>query len=108
MSEKSLTDLTSALLELRLEAPKIPIDGADILNSLLDLCRSLLAVLLSKLLHCEPDIAYRSIQWPNNLSSGDLTVTLPKLRPGVKPNDYVSELMQEVSIMFRLVNSMQR
>ncbi|KAF1950724.1 arginyl-tRNA synthetase [Byssothecium circinans] len=95
MAAPSLSDLEADLQGLSLGAPTALFDGVDILNNPLNLSRVLLAEILSSLLDCEPDAAYRSIQWPNNLSSGDLTVTLPKLRPGVKPNDYTPDLMKK-------------
>ncbi|KAF1971521.1 Nucleotidylyl transferase [Bimuria novae-zelandiae CBS 107.79] len=68
---------------------------ADILHNPLDVCRSYLAELLCNLVGCEPDLAYRSIQWPNNIFNGDLTVTLPKLCPGVKPSELAPDLLKK-------------
>lgn len=62
----------------------------------LDLCRSVLAELLAELVDCNAQTAYRSIQWPNNIFNGDLSVTVPKLCPGRKPAELSSQLVDKV------------
>ncbi|KAL1646663.1 hypothetical protein SLS61_007737 [Didymella pomorum] len=61
----------------------------------LDLCRSVLAELLAELVDCNAQTAYRSIQWPNNIFNGDLSVTVPKLCPGRKPAELSSQLVDK-------------
>jgi hypothetical protein len=71
------------------------VDAAPMSNPL-DLCRSVLAELLAELVHCDVQTAYRSIQWPNNIFNGDLSVTVPKLCPGRKPTELSSQLVDKV------------
>lgn len=72
--------------------------GADLLRNPLDLCRTTLAELLSELTQCEVQVAYNSIQWPNNIFNGDLSVTIPKLCPGRKPAEASAHLVDTVRI----------
>jgi arginyl-tRNA synthetase len=72
---------------------------ADIQNSLMDVYLSYLAGILVQLTECEPQVAYESIQWPNDL--GDLVVVLPRLRlKDVKPSDLAVELKTKASVIF--------
>jgi arginyl-tRNA synthetase len=96
ITTSSLAELEIALHELSLAIPVPQYDEADVLDNPLSLCRSYLADLLQRIIGCEPEVAYRSIHWPNNIFNGDLTVTLPKLCPGVKPNEFVPELLKKV------------
>ncbi|KAJ4301026.1 hypothetical protein N0V90_003115 [Kalmusia sp. IMI 367209] len=95
MATRDLTGLEAALQSVSFEASIQQHNDADVLNNPLDLCRSLLAELLSELIECEPSVAYRSIHWPNNIFNGDLTVTLPKLRSGSKPNEFGLEIRKK-------------
>ncbi|CAI6341665.1 unnamed protein product [Periconia digitata] len=95
MTTSSAAGIQDILLGLTLDAPNSDLHDCHILTNPLDLCRLLLAQLLAEILGCEPEEAYRAIQWPNNIFNGDLTVTLPKLRPGVKPAEFVPELMKK-------------
>lgn len=58
------------------EIPSFPL--ADDKNSPMDIYVSYLAEILVQLTECVPQVAYQSIQWPNDL--GDLVVVLPRLR----------------------------
>jgi arginyl-tRNA synthetase len=69
---------------------------AKFLANPLDICRSSLAELLSSLMSCDLDEAYKSIQWPNNIFNGDLSVTVPRLQPGCKPTELSAELVDKV------------
>jgi len=71
------------------------IDASGLANPL-DICRASLADILSKIIDCDRDDAYKAVQWPNNIFNGDLSVTLPRLRPGCKPNELSSELVDKV------------
>jgi arginyl-tRNA synthetase len=62
----------------------------------LDVCRAHLTKLLVDIVNCSEDDAEKSIQWPNNIFSGDLAVILPKLRPGVKADQLAMEIMEKV------------
>ncbi|KAF5850298.1 hypothetical protein GGP41_002523 [Bipolaris sorokiniana] len=39
--------------------------------------------------------AFKSIQWPNNIFNGELSVTIPSLRPGSKPDELSGELVNK-------------
>lgn len=98
MATDSVAGLHDTLLRLSLDQSETALNDSHVLDNPLDLCRSLLAQLLANILECEPQDAYRCIQWPNNLFNGDLTVTLPKLRPGIKPSDFAPDLMKKVRL----------
>ncbi|KAH6000654.1 arginine--tRNA (Arg) ligase [Parastagonospora nodorum] len=72
--------------------------GSGAANALiypLDVCRAHLTKLLVDIVNCSEDDAEKSIQWPNNIFSGDLAVILPKLRPGVKADQLAVEIMEK-------------
>ncbi|KAF1838671.1 arginyl-tRNA synthetase [Decorospora gaudefroyi] len=81
---------------LSLHVPIPDIEPAEVLANPLDVWRTYLAQILAEIASCDIDVAYKSIQWPNNISNGDLAVILPKLRPGVKADALAFELMEKV------------
>jgi arginyl-tRNA synthetase len=88
--------LTRLLKGLSISEPGTELVGASVLTNPLDLCRSTLADLLATLVKCDTQSAYNSIQWPNNIFNGDLSVTVPKLCPGRKPAELSSQLVDHV------------
>ena len=88
--------LTQLLESLSISAPTSEVVEATILSNPLDLCRTTLAELLSGLVDCDVQAAWRSIQWPNNIFNGDVSVTVPKLCPGRKPAELASQLVDKV------------
>jgi arginyl-tRNA synthetase len=74
------------------------IQDVSVLTNPLDVWRSVLATLLAGLVNAEVFHAYKSIQWPNNIFNGDLSVTLPRLRPGCKATELSSELVDKVCL----------
>jgi arginyl-tRNA synthetase len=97
MSTTETDGLAQLLQDLSVAYPSAePVTELDILSNPLDICRATLAELLSKIVGCDVDDAYKSIQWPNNIFNGDLSVTLPRLSPGRKPNELSSELIDKV------------
>jgi len=96
MEASNLEGLRNALSKLSVENEIPQYDEADNLHNPLDVCRSYLADLLCSLVSCEPNVAYRSIQCPYDITKGDFTVTLPRLRPGERIDDWVPGLMEKV------------
>ncbi|KAJ4380084.1 hypothetical protein N0V86_004393 [Didymella sp. IMI 355093] len=83
-----------SLLEgLSIFAPILEGVEAAVLSNPLDLCRTTLAEVLAGIVDCDARAAYKSIQWPNNIFNGDLSVTVPKLCPGRKPAEVSSQLV---------------
>jgi hypothetical protein len=75
--------------------PSFPL--ADTQNNPLGIYLSYLADTLVELAECEPQVAYESIQWPNEL--GDLAVVLPRLRlQDVKLEELAADLTQRVGV----------
>jgi arginyl-tRNA synthetase len=91
------SDGLQALLEgIGIERPIPSFPQADVRNSPMGIYISYLADILVQLTECEPQVAYESIQLPNDF--GDLVVVLPRLRlKDVSPNDLAIELKQRVS-----------
>jgi arginyl-tRNA synthetase len=75
--------------------------NASVLANPIDILRVSLARLLIRLVDCKADDAYKSVQWPNDINNGDLSITLPRLRPGSKPKEISSELMDKVNYLKR-------
>ena len=98
MDTFDLLGLQSVLKAISLEEEIPKYDEADIFSNPLDICRSYLAGLLCSLVGCEPNVAYRSIQCPNDITKGDFTVALPRLRPGEKTSDWTPDLMENVCL----------
>ena len=96
MSTLEHAGLVQLLERLSISTPIPQVMNAAVLSNLLDLCRTTLAELLSGLVDCDLETAYRSIQWPNNIFNGDLSVTVPKLCPGRKPTELSSQLVDKV------------
>lgn len=88
--------LTKLLNDLSITVPTSDLAEATSLDNPLDLCRITLAELLAGIVECNVQTAYKSIQWPNNISNGDLSVTVPKLCPGQKPAEVSSQLVDKV------------
>ena len=97
MSTLTINSLEALLERLGLKTPIPEYPMGDILCSPLDIGRNYISDILSSLLDCESTIAYNAIQWPNNLSNGDLSVTLPKLGQSAEPDDLAMDLMRRVS-----------
>ncbi|KAF2630857.1 arginyl-tRNA synthetase [Macroventuria anomochaeta] len=95
MTTLNQVGLTQLLESLSISAPTLKVVDATILSNPLDLCRTTLAELLSGLVDCDVQTAYKSIQWPNNIFNGDLSVTVPKLCPGRKPAELSSQLVDK-------------
>jgi arginyl-tRNA synthetase len=104
MSTIALSGLAQLLESLSVSNPTSQVNGAEVLFNPLDICRSSLATLLANILGCEIHGAYRSIQWPNNIFNGDLSVTLPKLDPSRKPTELSSELIDKVRYILQRYN----
>ncbi|KAF1929713.1 Nucleotidylyl transferase [Didymella exigua CBS 183.55] len=80
--------LTKLFKSLSLSSRALGDVGATVLSNPLDLCRTSLAELLAVIVGCDIQVAFRSIQWPNNIFNGDLSVTIPKLCPGRRPAEF--------------------
>lgn len=96
MTTLGVAGLRQLIEGLSIAAPVSDFADAAVLSNPLDLCRATLAELLAGLVDCNVPTAYRSIQWPNNIFNGDLSVTIPKLRPGCKPAELSSQLVDKV------------
>jgi arginyl-tRNA synthetase len=90
------SDGLQALLEgIGVERPIPSFPQADVQNSPMDIYKSYLAEILVQLTECDAQVAYESIQLPNDF--GDLVVVLPRLRiKDVIPNDLGIDLKQRV------------
>lgn len=90
MSTLTLDGL-SALLAGMGASPIPPVHESlpiHMLSRPIDIYRVYLAEILAKLADCEVTLAYDSIQSPNTLPHGDLTLPVPRLRlKGKKPGD---------------------
>lgn len=96
MTTFGIAELETSLATLQLSASRAVIESDDVVINPLDLCRRLLAEILSQAVDGSPEAAYKAIQWPNNIYNGDLSVVLPKLRPGSKAAELAIELLQKV------------
>ncbi|OCT47696.1 Arginine--tRNA ligase, cytoplasmic [Cladophialophora carrionii] len=79
---------------LGVEDPGNSFPSADVLTRPLDIYRAHLAEVLVKLTGCEPQVAYDSIQEPNDY--GDLEVVVPRLRlKGSDPKELALSLAEK-------------
>ncbi|KAH8692865.1 hypothetical protein BGW36DRAFT_430610 [Talaromyces proteolyticus] len=79
MTTLTLPELEAHLGGLGMNIPIPKFQAVEVLNRPLDIARAYLTDILSNLAECDPDVAYKSIYWPNNIFNGDLVVILPKL-----------------------------
>jgi arginyl-tRNA synthetase len=96
MTTLEVDRLVNLLGNLSVSKVSTDIPELSILSNPLDVWRSALATILAGLLDSEVTETYKSIQWPNNIFNGDLSVTLPKLRPGCKAAELSFEIMDKV------------
>lgn len=96
MTTSTVTDLEALLAQLGVKVPIPQFPAADVLKCPLDIGRSYLADFFCSLLECDPEVAYKSIHWPNDISSGDLAVILPKLSQGGDSNAVGFDLINKV------------
>ncbi|KAI4949826.1 hypothetical protein J4E86_007781 [Alternaria arbusti] len=92
---EALEDVLSAL---NLNVPMPGVNNAEVLANPLDVYRTYLAEVLADAVGCDINVAYKSIQWPNNIFNGDLAVILPKLQPGAKAEEVAVVLMKKFPI----------
>ncbi|EMD90961.1 hypothetical protein COCC4DRAFT_22967 [Bipolaris maydis ATCC 48331] len=95
LSTLSLAGLEQWLDHISISEIDTGINEANPLFNPLDICRSSLAHALSDLVTGDVQDAFKSIQWPNNIFNGDLSVTIPRLRPGSKPDELSAELVNK-------------
>lgn len=97
MATLTLDGLEEALGSLHLDI--LPHLGcADPLERPLDIARCYLAKILAGVAEVKPELAYNSIQWPNNIFNGDLVVILPKLSHGADPEEYALQILPKVCV----------
>lgn len=95
MTTLSSDGLQALLVGVGVESPIPSFPSADIRNRPMGIYLSYLAETLVQLTECVPQVAYDSIQWPNDL--GDLVVVVPRLRvKDVSPNGLAVELKKRV------------
>ncbi|CAN9362366.1 unnamed protein product [Alternaria alternata] len=90
--------LRSLLEGLSVSDPEACSSEYKVLSNPLEIFRASLAQLLSVLTACDIQDAGKSIQWPNNIYSGDLSVTVPRLRPGCKPAEISADFPTDHSL----------
>jgi arginyl-tRNA synthetase len=96
MTTLTIPELETLLSKLGLKTPIPPFESADVLSRPLDIGRSYLADIVRGLVDSDPETAYKSIHWPNNIFNGDLAVILPKLSHGADANVLGFDLTQKV------------
>ena len=95
MTTLELSGLVTKLESLGL-GPIPQFSESHVLNKPLDVGRSYLAEILRNLTECDPNLAYKSIQVPNDIFTADLTVPLPKLSRGVYSQSFSDGLRRRV------------
>lgn len=96
MATLSTQGLEALLVGVGAESPIPLFQAADVQNSPMGIYLSYLAGILVQLTECPPQIAYESIQWPNEI--GDLVVVVPRLRlKNVNANELAVDLKKRVS-----------
>jgi arginyl-tRNA synthetase len=96
MSSFNIEGLSELLRSMSASTLSAGVQDANVLTNPLDLWRSALATILASLVDGGHSKAYRSIQWPNNIFEGDLSVTIPRLCPGCKATELSSQLVDQV------------
>jgi arginyl-tRNA synthetase len=89
--------LERKVVALGLGAPAAHASSQTFTNPL-DLFRSCLAEILVDIAECSDSDAQKAIQWPNNVFNGDLSVVLPRLKPGTKADNLAVVIMDKVNL----------
>jgi arginyl-tRNA synthetase len=93
----SLPALEAYLKELGLPIPIPAFPSTSPIHNPIDIYRSYIAAALEKLVDCDGNLLYDSLQWTSKPSQGDITLVLPRLRiKGVKLEDLGVELAAKV------------
>lgn len=95
MATRSADGLQALLGSVGADGPVPQFPLADVLTSPMTIYLSYLSDILVRLTGCEPEHAYDSIQWPNDV--GDLVVVVPRLKlKDSNSNDLAIELQKTV------------
>ena len=95
MATLTFEGIQNMLGELGVEIPILSFPQADIQNSPMGIYLSHVADILVQITDCAPQVAYDSIQWPND--SADFEVVVPRLRiQDAEPSDLAIELKHRV------------
>jgi arginyl-tRNA synthetase len=94
----TIAELEELLKGLGLQTPIPQFASSQVLSKPLDLCRSYLANLLCGLVDCNPASAYSAVQLSGDPLHGDLTVVLPRLRPGSKAGELADDILDKVCV----------
>lgn len=95
MATLSVDGLEALLGELGVDGAIPAFPQADVQNNPMGIYLSYLAEILVQLTECESQVAYDSLQWPNDI--GDLVAVLPRLRlRDVDHDGLATELRQKV------------
>jgi arginyl-tRNA synthetase len=78
MATLSSQGVQALLTEVGVESQIPSFEFTDIQNSPMSIYLSYVADILVQLTECTPQVAFESIQWPNEL--GDLVIVSPRLR----------------------------
>lgn len=93
----TLSRLQSYLAGLQLPIPIPTFSAANPVDNPNDIYRSYIAAALAKLIDCDRDRLYESLQRTSTPSKGDIALVLPRLMmKGVKPKDLGVELASGV------------
>lgn len=103
MTTLTVEGLEALLGKLGLTTPIPAFKSADVQNKPLDIGRSYLADIVGGLAKSDPETAYKSIHWPNNIFNGDLAVILPRLSHGADSTVLGFDLTQQVGVFFHLL-----
>ncbi|KAK2768236.1 hypothetical protein FQN54_000088 [Arachnomyces sp. PD_36] len=97
MGSLTIENLESLLQTLSVEPPVPHFPRADITNNPIDIYRCFIADAIVKLVGCDRDAAFDSIQWTSSIANGDLVIVAPRLKlKGAKPQ----ELAQKIALEF--------
>jgi arginyl-tRNA synthetase len=95
----SLSSLQALLSQLGAPIPLPSFPNADPVSNPNDIYRLYIADALEKLIDCDRDLVYESLQRTSTPSKGDLVLVLPRLRlKGVKLSELGAELASKVIV----------
>lgn len=103
MSTLTTENLESLLQKLSLEGPVPSFPGADITNNPIDVYRCVVADAVAKIVGCDREAAFDSVQRTSSIANGDLVIVVPRLKlKGVKPQELAQKIASEVGTPLHL------
>lgn len=99
MASTSIQGLEALLQSLKVSTPIPQFPQANVLSAPADIYRSYIAEVIQKLVDCDKDTAYDTVQWANAATNADLMLITARLKlKGINPKQLAEDIVSKVYI----------